>query len=69
MKNENIDKLCKRTNEKGNFFSGVLNNEDGTKTKIVVFKNEYEDKQSKPDYLIVKHKEIAKENDYNLINN
>lgn len=53
----NIGALWKRTNDKGEFFSGVLDNEDGTKQKIVVFKNGYKDKDTKPDYLILKARE------------
>ena len=46
--------LWKKENEKGTFFSGVLENPDGTKLKIVVFKNDYKDAENKPDYFILK---------------
>lgn len=53
----NIGALWKRTNEKGEFFTGVLENEDGTKQKIVVFKNGYKNKDTQPDYMILKSRE------------
>lgn len=63
----NIGALWKRTNDKGEFFSGVLDNEDGTKQKIVVFKNGYKDKDAKPDYLILKAREnISNANSYDI---
>ena len=69
MNTNNIGALWKRKNEKGEFFTGVLNNEDGTKQKIVVFKNGYKDTETKPDYLILKAKEISKENNFIIDNN
>lgn len=52
--NKSIGALWKNTNEKGEFYSGTLDNEDGTKTKIIIFKNGYKDKDTSPDYLIYK---------------
>ena len=57
MADKNIGALWKRTNEKGEFFTGVLENEDGTKQKIVVFKNGYKNKDTQPDYMILKARE------------
>lgn len=61
-----IGVLWKKTNEKGEFYTGVLDNEDGTKTKIVVFKNGYKDKETQPDYMILKSKE--KQEDFKVDN-
>ncbi len=55
--NKNIGALWQKEGERGTYFSGVLENEDGTKTKIVVFKNNYKDSENKPDYVILKAKE------------
>lgn len=49
--------LWKRTNAKGEFYTGVLENEDGTKQKIIIFKNGYKQKDTQPDYLILKARE------------
>lgn len=57
MADKNIGALWKRINEKGEFFTGVLENEDGTKQKIVVFKNGYKNKDTQPDYMILKARE------------
>lgn len=56
--------LWKKENERGIFFSGVLENEDSTKTKIVVFKNNYKDTDNKPDYIILKARE--KQDDFKI---
>lgn len=67
--NKSIGALWVRKNEKGEFYTGSLDNEDGTKTKIIIFKNGYKDKETKPDYLIYKVKEkeeIFKPNDTQL---
>ena len=56
--------LWKKENDKGTFFSGVLENEDGTKTKIVIFKNNYKDTDNKPDYVILKARE--KQDDFKI---
>lgn len=57
MSKDNIGALWKRTNEKGEFFTGVLEYEDGTKQKIIVFKNGYKNKDTQPDYMILKARE------------
>ena len=56
--------LWEKENDKGTFFSGVLENEDGTKTKIVIFKNNYKDTEKKPDYVILKAREV--QNDFKM---
>ena len=61
MSEKNIGALWKKTNEKGEFYTGVLENEDGSKKKIVVFKNGYKQKDTQPDFLILKAKEIQKD--------
>lgn len=66
MSEKNIGALWKKTNEKGEFYTGVLENEDGSKKKIVVFKNGYKQKDTQPDFLILKAKEI--QNDF-AVNN
>ena len=66
MSSKSIGALWKRTNEKREFFTGTLDNEDGNKQKIVVFKNGYKDKDTKPDYLILKSEQKVSENSYNL---
>lgn len=65
MAKENIGALWKRTNEKGEFFTGVLENEDGTKQKIVVFKNGYKNKETQPDYMILKARETQEGYSFN----
>ena len=66
MADKSIGALWKKANEKGEFFTGVLENEDKTKTKIVIFKNGYKKKDTQPDYLILKAKEEQK--DFNITN-
>lgn len=56
MVEKSIGALWKHKNEKGEFYTGILDNTDGTKTKLVVFKNGYKDRESKPDYLIFESK-------------
>lgn len=56
MVEKSIGALWKHQNEKGEFYTGILDNPDGTKTKLVVFKNGYKDRNSKPDYLIYESK-------------
>lgn len=51
---KSIGALWVKNNAKGEFYAGSLDNEDGTKTKIIIFKNGYKDKDTKPDYLIYK---------------
>lgn len=61
----NLGALWKKENKNGDeFFSGVLENEDGTKTKIVVFKNGYKSKDTQPDYMILRSKE--KQDDFSF---
>lgn len=55
--NKSMGALWQKKNEKGEFYTGVLENKDGTKTKIVIFKNGYKDKDTKPDYLIYQARE------------
>lgn len=52
-----IGALWKKENEKGEFFTGELIKDDGEKIKIVVFKNNYKNKDTQPDYRILKAKE------------
>lgn len=57
-KEDNLGALWKRTNQNGDeFYTGVLENADGTKTKIVIFKNGYKNKDTQPDYIILRAKE------------
>ena len=57
-KSDKLGALWKRMNKNGDeFFSGVLENSDGTKTKIVIFKNGFKDKDNQPDYMILKRRE------------
>ncbi len=64
-KEDNIGALWRRENKNGDeFFSGVLDNEDGTKTKIVVFKNGYKNKDTQPDYMVLRSKD--KQDDFNF---
>ena len=57
-KSDKLGALWKRMNKNGDeFFSGVLENGDGTKTKIVIFKNGFKDKDNQPDYMILKRRE------------
>ena len=63
---DKLGALWKKTNEKGEFFTGVLENEDGSKQKIVIFKNGYKQKDTQPDYLILKAKE--QQDNFNVVN-
>jgi len=67
MAEKSIGALWKKANEKGEFFTGVLENEDGSKQKIVIFKNGYKQKDTQPDYLILKARE--QQEDFNVNTN
>ena len=57
-KEEKLGALWKKVKNNGDeFYTGVLENADGTKTKIVVFKNGYKNKDSQPDYMILRARE------------
>lgn len=64
MAEKSIGALWKRQNDKGEFFTGVLENEDGSKQKIVIFKNGYKQKDTQPDYMILKARE--QQTDFNV---
>ena len=53
----NIGALWKKENEKGEFFTGYIKLDNDEKIKIVVFKNNYKNKDTQPDYQILKAKE------------
>jgi len=57
MDEKKLGALWKRQNEKGEFFTGVLGLGEGKKQKIIIFKNGYKQKDTQPDYLILKAKE------------
>lgn len=54
MENKNIGALWIKESEKGDFFTGHIVNDNGEKIKIVVFKNNYKNKETQPDYQILK---------------
>lgn len=57
-KDDNLGALWKKVRSNGDeFYTGVLENGDGTKTKIVVFKNGFKDKDSQPDFMILRARE------------
>ena len=53
----NIGALWKKENEKGEFFTGHIKLDNDEKIKIVVFKNNYKNKDTQPDYQILKARE------------
>lgn len=62
--------LWKNVNKNGDeFFTGVLENADNTKTKIVIFKNGYKNKDSQPDYMILKAREKQDNFEFNTDEN
>ena len=62
--------LWKNVHKNGDeFFTGVLENADNTKTKIVIFKNGYKNKDSQPDYMILKAREKQDNFEFNTDEN
>ena len=56
--NDNIGALWIKKTSKATFLSGIIEDEEGNKTRIVVFKNKFKEKDIQPDYRILKAKEI-----------
>ena len=55
---DNMGALWIKKTSKASFLSGVIEDEEGNKTRIVVFKNKFKEKENQPDYRILKAKEI-----------
>lgn len=57
----NIGALWIKKNNKGEFFTGKIKDNNGEEIKIVIFKNNYKNKDTQPDYTILKAKEKQEE--------
>lgn len=55
---DNIGALWIKKTDKVTFMSGTIEDEDGNKTRIVVFKNKFKEKDNQPDYRILKAREL-----------
>jgi len=62
--NDNIGALWVKEGKKGDFYSGYIEVENGgkkEKIRIVVFKNNYKNKETSPDFQILKSKMTEEE--------
>lgn len=57
----NIGALWIKESEKVEFFKGHITLDNGEKIKIVIFKNNYKNKDTQPDYQILKAKSQEQE--------
>jgi len=55
--NNNIGALWIKEGTNGEFFKGNIKLDNGEKINIVIFKNNYKNKEAQPDYQILKAKE------------
>lgn len=62
-KKNDIGALWVRQSQKGDFYAGKITTDSGEEIKIVVFKNNYKNKENQPDYTILKSKEEIQPND------
>ena len=56
MENNNIGALWVKEGQKGEFYKGHIKLDNGEKVNIVIFKNNYKNKENQPDYQILKAK-------------
>lgn len=59
--NNSIGALWIKESQKGDFFTGHIINEKGEKIKIIIFKNNFKNKETQPDYTILKAREIKQQ--------
>lgn len=64
MENNNIGALWIKEGTKGEFYKGNIVLDNGEKINIVVFKNNYKNKETQPDYQILKAKSNNEEQKY-----
>jgi hypothetical protein len=61
--NDNIGALWINKTNKATFMSGIIEDEEGKQTRIVVFKNKFKEKDNQPDYRILKARELEEKED------
>ena len=61
--NENIGALWTKEGTKGEFYKGYITLDNGERVNMVIFKNDYKNKENQPDYKILKAK-ITKDEQY-----
>lgn len=64
MENNNIGALWIKEGTKGEFYKGNITLDNGEKINIVVFKNNYKNKETQPDYQILKAKSNNNDEQY-----
>lgn len=52
--NNSIGALWVKEGQKGDFYKGYVENEEGERMNIVIFKNNYKNADNQPDYRIMK---------------
>jgi len=59
--NNNIGALWIKEGTNGEFFKGNIKLDNGEKINIVIFKNNYKNKEAQPDYQILKANEVKEQ--------